>query len=746
MYRTLSTLSRAASRLNRAASHVRVQPALRVSHIAPVAAHIQLPKLFSTSNAQDAEFVEQKTGDVMKDTIEKVSKMSPEEAESHLAEELKDFEGFNDNFEADTDATPKAEIRDDLRVAENKERVVGEKKARQFQTETRQMLDIVTNSLYTDREVFLRELISNASDALEKARYLKTKDELLESEKPLEVRIFTDEVNKTITLQDTGIGMTDEDLVSLLGTIARSGSKAWVREKANDPDAIRDNIIGQFGVGFYSSFMVAKKVEVFTRSAKAADGDKPGFYWVSDGSGEYEISEAEGVERGTKIIIHLKDDATSFSVANKVDKIIQKYSNFVGFPIYLNGARLNTIQAIWTLPKNEVTEDQHLEFYRYFSGAYDTPVYRMHFKTDAPININALFYFPERHMEKFGVGRTEPGTSLYSRKVLIKSKAQGLLPDYFRFIRGVVDSEDVPLNISRENMQDSLLISRISSVLTKRIIKFLLDEERKDPEKYAKWYQEFSTFIKEGVCSDFSHKNELAKLLRFESSMEPKGKLVSLDDYISRMPPSQQNIYYLCVPNRFLAETSPYFEGLKAAGTEVLFLYHGIDDFVMNSIREYNNRKLVSAESSSDNARSEDNTKHADLINYIKEVLGKKVSSVTVSKRISSYPAIVVDHESAATRRMLKMMDGGSFLEMDSSLSRQKLEINPDHPIFVKLMQTKDADPAVAKLVVEQVFDNALLAADILDNPRSMLPRMISLLEKALTPSAAAATSETKAE
>lgn len=693
--------------------------------------------------------MEHSTKNVVNETLDQFKNMTPEEAEAKLMQEM-NFEGLQENgFESGdlsgAPATSQTDIREDLKAAANNERVVGEKRSKAFQTETRQMLDIVTNSLYTDREVFLRELISNASDALEKARYLKTKNEMVDDTLPLEVRIFTDEANKTITLQDTGVGMNEDDLVNLLGTIARSGSKAWVRENANDPNATRENIIGQFGVGFYSSFMVAKKVEVFSRSAKVADSDKPGSYWVSDGSGEYEISEAEGVERGTKIIIHLKDDATSFSVANKVDKIIQKYSNFVGFPIYLNGARLNTIQAIWTLSKNEVTEDQHLEFYRYFSGAYDTPTYRMHFTTDAPIQINALFYFPERHMEKFGVGRTEPGTSLYSRKVLIKSKAQGLLPDYFRFIRGVVDSEDVPLNISRENMQDSLLISRISSVLTKRIIKFLLDEDRKDPAKYAQWYQEFSTFIKEGVCSDFAHKNDLAKLLRFESSVEPKGKLISLDEYVSRMPPTQQNIYYLCVPNRFLGETSPYFEGLKAAGTEVLFLYHGMDDFVMNSIREYNSRKLVSAESSSDNSKSsEDNNKHAALISYIKEVLGKKVSTVTVSKRISSYPAIVVDHESAATRRMLRMMDGGNFLEMDSSLSRQKLEINPEHPIFTKLMQAKEVDPTTSKLVVEQVFDNALLAADILDNPRSMLPRMISLLEKALpkTSESVAASSE----
>lgn len=464
----------------------------------------------------------------------------------------------------------------------------------------------------------------------------------------------------------------------------------------------------------------------------------PANYWTSEGTGAYDMASAEGVERGTKIVIHLRDECKSFAMRSSVEGIIKKYSNFVGYPIYLNGVRLNTIQAIWNMSKNEVTEEQHTEFYRYYTGAYDAPSYRMHFNTDAPLQINALFYFPERHMEKFGMGRMEAGTSLYCKKVLIKSKASGLLPEYFRFVQGVVDSEDIPLNISRENMQDSLLITRISSVLTKRVIRFLQDEAKKNHDKYLAWYAEFNAFLKEGVCSDFTHKNELARLLRFDSSSSENGESVSMDDYVSRMPPSQQNIYYLCAPNRATALSSPYYEGLKDAGYEVLFLYHTLDDFVMQNLRDYNKRKIVSAESGNTEvnqdddheAKAEREAENAELISYLKDALGSKVSTISISTRLTSHPAVVVDHESASIRKMMKMMDNAGF--GDLPIAKQKLEVNPAHPIFVKMMNVKDSKPAVARAVAEQIFDNALLAADILDNPRSILARMNTILESAL--------------
>jgi len=601
-----------------------------------------------------------------------------------------------------------------------------------FQAETRKILDIVANSLYTDKEIFLRELISNASDALEKARYLQAKNEIDEGTQPLEVKIYVNEKTNTITIQDTGIGMTKEELVSNLGTIARSGSRAFV-EASKDQAGDVSNIIGQFGVGFYSVFMVSDKVEVYSLSGTKA-GKGQAHYWTSAGTGEFEISEADGVGRGTKIIIHLREDMKQFAIKHVIEGIVKKYSNFVGFPISINDQRVNTVQALWVMDKDKVTPEQHLEFYRYMANAYDTPFFTLHFRTDVPIDIKALFYFPERHMEKYGMGRSDPGVSLYCRKVLIQPKSKAILPDWLRFVKGVVDSEDLPLNISRENMQDSALISRMNNVLTKKIIKFLADMSKTDTAKYIQFYNEFANFIKEGVCSDFTHKADIAQLLRFDTSLGEK-QLSSLDDYISRMPIEQKDIYYLCAPSRNFALSSPYFEHFDKEGIEVLFLYSNIDDFVMKNLDKYNKRQLVSIESAnvkkkedSKETKAEDPDQKANtekLVNFFQETLKDKVMSVKATDRLSNSPAIVVDHESGAVRKMMKYVDAAGANE----LAKQKLEINPKHPTLVNLLKVKDTKPELAKMIAEQIFDNALIAADILDNPRTMLARLNKILE-----------------
>lgn len=408
-----------------------------------------------------------------------------------------------------------------------------------------------------------------------------------------------------------------------------------------------------------------------------------------------------------------------------VEGIVKKYSNFVGFPIYLNDNKVNTVSALWSSEPSAVSDEQHLDFYRYIANAYDTPFFRMHFRTDAPIEIKALFYFPERHMEKYGMGRSDPGVSLYCRKVLIQAKCASILPEWLRFLKGVVDSEDIPLNISRENMQDSALISRMQNVLTKRIIKFLVEQAKKDPETYNKFWEEFSNYIKEGVCSDFVHKADIAQLLRFDSSLGEK-KSISLDDYISRMPVDQDEIYYLSAPNKEFALSSPYFESFDKDGIEVLFLYSHIDEFVMKNLDKYNKRKLVSIESANVKSKSKDEESESkddkeenvkdteELVSLFKNQLTDKVVSVKVTDRLSNSPAIVVDHESAAVRQMMKYVDATG----SSELPKQKLEINIKHPIMKNLVSLSKENPATAALVIEQVFDNALIAAGILDNPR----------------------------
>jgi TNF receptor-associated protein 1 len=351
---------------------------------------------------------------------------------------------------------------------------------REFQAETRQLLDIVTHSIYTDKEVFVRELISNASDALEKLRHLQsTGTNIQNAELEPQIVITTDEKAGTLTIADTGVGMSKDELIDNLGTIARSGSKAFLEQlKDKSPGESGDalsGIIGKFGVGFYSAFMVADKVEVFSQSAVPG---RKSHLWRSDGSGSFEVAESDDVTRGSKIVIHLKDSCKEFGTKAKVESIIRRYSNFVSFPIVLDGDTVNTVQALWTKSESEVTDEEYTEFYKFIANAFDEPAYRLIFKADAPIELKTLFFIGSSHTEKFGYARLEPGVSLYSRKVLIERNSPDILPDWMRFVRGVVDSEDLPLSLSREKMQDSRLIHKIRDVLTRRIIRFLEREVR----------------------------------------------------------------------------------------------------------------------------------------------------------------------------------------------------------------------------------------------------------------------------
>jgi HSP90 family molecular chaperone len=624
--------------------------------------------------------------------------------------------------------------------AEPAERVTGPPERHSFQTESRRILDIVARSLYTDKEVFLRELISNASDALQKLRFLQSSNQsVVDAERPLEIHISTDEEKRQLVIQDFGIGMSKSELVSNLGTIARSGSKAFIKElqeKKVADSGVAEEIIGQFGVGFYSLFMVADKVSVYSRSASAAD-ERP-HVWTSDGSGEFEVAEADNVARGTKIVLHLREDCKEFASKDHVEGIIQKYSNFVGFPIVLNGNKVNTIQALWTLEPDRISDEQHREFYRFISNAYDDPMYRLQFRSDAPINIKALFYLPEKHLEKYGMGRQPPGVSLYSRKVLIQAKCKDVLPEWLRFVKGVVDSEDIPLNISRESMQDSALLRRINNAMTRRLLRFLDEQSKADPAKFENFFNEFGPYLKEGACTDLNHKSDIAKLLRFHSTVtiKSKSRLTSLDEYVSRMPVDQPAIYYLIASDRDSALRSPYLEAFEKANREVLLCYQMIDDFVMTSVGEYNKKKILSIESAeaaaglrgADKAESADETKRAaDFIKWFQTVLSDRVASVSVTTRAISTPAIVVDHMSSAMQRMLKHVDA-----LPETMVKHKLEINPKHPVMLRLDSLRGSNARAARLVAEQVYDNALIAANILLNPLPMVPRLNELLAEIL--------------
>jgi molecular chaperone HtpG len=599
-----------------------------------------------------------------------------------------------------------------------------------FQAEIRQLLEIVIHSLYTDKEIFVRELISNAADATEKLKFLQTSGaEVFEPDAPLEICVATDDQAKTITFTDRGCGMTHGELIANLGTIAHSGSKAFLEQlKARQGDA---SLIGQFGVGFYSAFMVAEKVLVFTRSH--LPGEK-GWLWTSDGQAGYEIEPATDLERGTRIVLHLRD--AEFAHAGRIQAIIRRYSNFVPFPIRLNGEVVNTVQALWTKSKSEVTDLEYEEFYKYIGHDTDAPQYRLHFSADAPLSIRALLFVPKKNFELLSLSRGEPEVHLYCRKILIQQRAAGLFPEWLRFLRGVVDSEDLPLNISRETMQDSALLRKLNEVLTKRAIKWLEEEAKADPERYAAFFKEHGHCLKEGVASDWAHREAVAKLLRFESSSTEPGKTTSLADYVGRMPAEQKEIYFLLAPNREAAESSPYFEAFREKKLEVLFLTHAHDEFVMDHLASFDGRRVVAAEKADiqldppTEGLGEDQARL--LANFLKETLAGRVDEVRVSKRLTGSPAVILDSDSHLTtsmRRMMKMMrrEGDAFPE-----SKPDLEINPSHPMMIRLASMRQQDATLAQQVAEQIFDNALVAAGLLEDPRTMLKRLNGLLEKLL--------------
>uniref|UniRef100_A0A803XPH4 TNF receptor associated protein 1 n=1 Tax=Meleagris gallopavo TaxID=9103 RepID=A0A803XPH4_MELGA len=549
-------------------------------------------------------------------------------------------------------------------IISNTENVKGAASKHEFQAETKKLLDIVARSLYSEKEVFIRELISNGSDALEKLRHrLMAEGKALPE---MEIHLQTDSGKGTITIQDTGIGMTQEELVSNLGTIARSGSKAFLDALQSQAEA-SSKIIGQFGVGFYSAFMVADKVEVFSQSAEPGS---LGYHWSSDGSGMFEIAEASGVRTGTKIIIHLKEDCKEFANEDRVKEILTL--NFISFPLYLNGRRINTLQALWMLDPKDIGEWQHEEFYRFIAQAYDKPRYILHYKTDAPLNIRSIFYVPEQKPSMFDISR-ELGSSvaLYSRKILIQTKAADILPKWLRFLRGVVDSEDIPLNLSRELLQESALIRKLRDVLQKRLIKFFVDQSKKDPEKYAKFFEDYGVFMREGIVTiaEQDVKEDIAKLLRYESSALPAGQLTSLTEYASRMKAGSRNIYYLCAPNRHLAEHSPYFEAMKKKDMEVLFCYEQFDELTLLHLREFDKKKLISVETDIvvdhyKEEKFEENRPAAerltdveaeDLMAWMRNALGTRVTGVKVTTRLDTHPAMITVLEMGAARHFLRM-------------------------------------------------------------------------------------------
>jgi molecular chaperone HtpG len=602
----------------------------------------------------------------------------------------------------------------------------------EFQAEIKQLLDIVVHSLYTEKEIFVRELVSNAADALEKLRHLRlTEKAVFDDKLELEINITTDDKAKTFTIQDFGVGMTQAELVENLGTIAHSGSKAFLKA-LGEGDQKAAGLIGQFGVGFYSAFMVSKSVRVYTHSWRESE---QGLVWSSDGGGSFAIEESAGERRGCKVVVELRDECSEFSQEWRIREIIERYSAFVSFPINLNGKRVNTAQALWLRTKSDIKEEEYEEFYKYQAHDSEKPRMRLHFSADAPISINALLFVPKDNTERMGLSRLEPAVALYCRRVLIDARPKDLLPEWLRFVKGVVDSEDLPLNISRETMQDRSLVEKLNRVLTKRFIKFLDEEAKNRPEAFAEFYNEFGVFLKEGAALDFTHKDALTKLLRFESSLTDAGKTTTFADYLSRMGPDQKEIYYIVGPSRAAIEAGPYLEGFRARNIEVLFCYETVDEYVMGAVREFEGKRIAAADHGdvklSQQPKAEGALAEAEvkaLAGWLKETLGERVVDVRASDRLVDSPALALSADKFGSPHMRRLMRALNKGEADSPL-RVSLEINPGHALIKRLSELRGSAPEKAALVAQQILDNALISAGLLDDASGMVKRLYKILE-----------------
>nr|XP_023021643.1 heat shock protein 75 kDa, mitochondrial [Leptinotarsa decemlineata] len=622
-----------------------------------------------------------------------------------------------------TETSPREE--DYHSIIKDTEKPIGESTKHEFQAETRMLLDIVARSLYSEKEVFIRELISNASDALEKFRYLSISKEGAEKikdvDRALEIHISTDKHNRTLTIQVKQFAFIEE-----------------MKSKQTNGD---NNIIGQFGVGFYSVFMVADKVEVYSRAA----GEDRGFKWTSDGTGTYEIQPAEGVLFGTKIVIHLKTDCREFADDDTIKSIINKYSNFVGSPLYLNGKKANIVQPLWLSDPKSITPQQHNDFYRFVSKSYDMPRFTLHYKTDVPLSIRALLYFPEGKPGLFEMSQeNQSGVALYTKKILIKNRADNILPKWLRFVKGVIDSEDIPLNLSRELLQNSALIKKLRDVLTAKIIKFLQDQLKKNQAEYEKFYQDYGIFIKEGIITNYDQaaKEEAAHLLMFESSQQEPNKKVNLNEYISRAA-DNRTIFFFAAPSRTLAESSPYYESLKTKNQEVLFCYEPYDELVLTQLRQFKGYKLVSVESDMRDDKTandltnlgEDSLKRSEideLSNWVKDKLSGKADSVHATTRLENHPCVVTVEEMAAARHFIKTQSHNLPEDRRYSILRPQFEINPRHPIIKKLHKLTKSDPELAELLAKQLFANSMVGAGLVEDSRFLLTSMNELLVKVL--------------
>lgn len=618
----------------------------------------------------------------------------------------------------------------------------------EFQTEVSRLLDIVANALYTEKEIFLRELISNASDACDRLRYEAiAKPELTAGDSAFKIRVWFDTDARTLTIADNGIGMDKAALVKNLGTIAHSGTRELVQNlgEANKKDV---NLIGQFGVGFYSAFMVADQVEVTSRRA----GDSTAWIWSSDGRGSYTIDETLKDTHGTEITLHIKDEASEFLIEDRLKQVIKKYSDHIAFPILLGpgdkGVTVNAASALWTRSKSEVTEEQYKEFYRSVSGAMqmDEPWMTIHWRAEGAIEYSNLLMIPSMKPFDLYDPRRHHGVKLYVKRVFITDGVEGLVPPFLRFLKGVVDSEDLPLNISREMLQANPVIAKMSSAITKKILSELENKAKDDLKSFENFWSLFGPVVKEGLYDAHNHREQLMRVARFYSTHGTD--LVSMDEYVSRMVDGQDHIYYLSAPTVEAARNSPQLEAFRARGVEVLFMTDAIDEFWLPMQNDFKQKKFKSvtrgdAELSkikplNGDDKTEDKPEDKDatekLIARMKEILSLEVKDVTLSERLVDSPVCLVAPENDVDINMQRLLKKNQAYE---GMHQHILEINVKHPVIAKLQVLAANDGDASKELLRDttllLLDQArIIEGEPLKNPADFVRRLSRAIEKGL--------------
>ena len=618
------------------------------------------------------------------------------------------------------------------------------KTTKKFETEVQQLLDLVIHSLYSNRDIFLRELISNSSDAIDKVRFESYSSEaVLEGNAEWKIKIIPDKDAGTITIRDNGIGMTIQEVEENIGTIARSGTRSFMESLKGK--SLQDNpeLIGQFGVGFYSSFMVADKVTLVTR--KGGHDKSSGCIWESTGDGSYTIEECDKELRGTDVILNLKEDLRDYLDEWRIRSIVKKYSDYVQYPICMDIIReepakgvdgkviegggtiektteetLNSMKAIWTRPKSEVTDEEYEEFYKHVSHDHEKPLKTIHYSAEGVSEFKALLYIPARKPYDIFLREQKRGIHLYVKRVFITDNCEAVIPDYLRFMKGVVDSSDLPLNVSREILQEDVQIKRIQKNLVTKVLSTLAEMKEKDGEEYLKFYREFGPVLKEGIHFDFANKEKLQDLVLFESTRTESGAFVSLKEYVERMPEGQKEIFYITGTSRQPLESSPHLEIFRSKDYEVLFLLDPVDEWLVQSLTEYDGKKLKAVdrgdvelgseeEKKEQEAKKEEQVKqYKDLLEFIKETLKERVKEVRLSNRLTDSACCLVADEYGLNANMERILKA---LNQEVPESKRILELNPAHPIMQVMAKRFEQDKGDKRLsdYCELLFDQALL-------------------------------------